>query len=160
MWSTFISRKLIIPSKNLICTNHLEEDSLSEESQHFFDNLRIQHESTMTPVEIEQLLNSIVHASQLSQGVLDFHPAKEVCNEHHEIFLGLHKENYLHLHGVIKDSLYNSRRRTTFNALAIFLMKLRLNLTNGVLASIFICHIFWVKVEPSIQHRKLMSLEW
>jgi hypothetical protein len=51
--------------------------------------------------------------------------------------LGMSKEDFLALHSMIKHKMHNSKRRRSHNALAIFLMKMQLNLSHRVLATLF-----------------------
>jgi hypothetical protein len=81
---------------------------------------------------------------------MDFHPESGVSNQNHEIMLGVSKENFMQHPSYIESRLYNSRRKCTCIAFAIFLMKHRLNLSHSVSACLFgngltkqrVCYMF------------------
>jgi hypothetical protein len=133
----FLTQKIWIQANSMLCVTHLDEDeSLMEEAKELvclaaINNCRMQAE------DLIYLLDELSSLRNQTLELMDFQPESRVSNENHEIMLGVSKDNFMELHSFVESKLYNSRRRCTYNALTIFLMKLRLNLSHRVLACLF-----------------------
>jgi len=84
-----------------------------------------------------QLLKELSSGKLFGISLLDFGPNGSVPSEAYEKLLGVSVCNFLELHDYVCLKMRNTRRRSTHNALAIFLMKLRLNLSHHFLAVLF-----------------------
>jgi hypothetical protein len=121
----------------MLCVTHLHEDELSMEEAKELVCLATINNCRMQAEDVIYLLDELSSLRNQTLGLMDFPPESRVSNENHEIKLGVSKDNFMELHSFVESKLFNSRRRCTYYALAIFLMKLSLNLSHRVLGCLF-----------------------
>ena len=133
----FITHKIFIPYKNRICPSHLFSNHLSNEAKQL---LVVTHESvTWNSEQVFSFINSLASMcarNSVKKPKLDFDNDYYSDDDYH-VYTGLtKKEHFDNLLQFCVD-LRASSNRSVRNALAIFLVKLRLDISQRAIGNLF-----------------------
>lgn len=132
----WINLQIYIPPKNRCCKSHIEKGKFKDD-----DIISIQRqvsEIQMNTAHVKYIIESLTtFAKNKSAAIIDFSDSSLFEDKDYELLLGLSKENFLAVFETIKNRLRSSCNRSAINALAMFLMKLRLDVSQDVLALLF-----------------------
>lgn len=91
----------------------------------------------LTDEELVEWVDAITEEATRTKLPIDFNEDSKMTNEEYEVLTGLNREEFDTLLTYCRADLRNSPCRTARNALAIFLLKMRLNLPQRILAYLF-----------------------
>ncbi|CAL8083599.1 unnamed protein product [Orchesella dallaii] len=131
-----INNRIVVPFNNRCCSEHLKDGHFTEESIQRIVAIS-RKGAFLTPKELGDLFNRI--ADKADRHRIDF-DSNVISDNEYKILTGISKDNFKTLHDefIIKsNTLKNSKNRSTRNALAIFLAKLRLGVAHEFLGFLF-----------------------
>ncbi|OXA46806.1 hypothetical protein Fcan01_18239 [Folsomia candida] len=131
----FIRRGILIPENNRCCREHLHGEMLKEDVLTSLVSAR--DSSSLTGEQVSKwmvTLRGIITEKKLP---IDFSKDSRLTNSDYEMLLGVSIDNFDVLLAHCQGSVRNTANRSVRNSLAIFLMKLRLNLSQRVIAFLF-----------------------
>lgn len=136
MW---LEHNIYIPPTNRCCASHLETDGLfnSEANEVIRKQLR---ELSLSSAEIGELVKALTIEAKKKEQTntkLSFEEDSSLTSDEYKLLTGLERQHFDHLFGFCKDGVRNSSNRSARDALAIFLMKLRLDVSQECLAFLF-----------------------
>lgn len=130
----WIAKGILVPENNRCCTDHLDGEVLKQEA---LNQIEIaQNHSNVTPQHISKLFKLFRDASMKKELPIDFSDPRRYTDLEYKLLLGVKREDFEILLGHC-EGMRKSTNRTVRNSLAIFLMKLRLNVSQKVLAFLF-----------------------
>jgi hypothetical protein len=126
---------IFIPRTNRVCGIHLNDGLLTDQAltmikankQHFM----------MEGDEITSWIKKLVNSLDNKSTIMDFSRDSNFKSEDYELLLGVTKDEFFELYSICKPHLHSSKNRNKANAVALLLMKLRLDLSQKVLALLF-----------------------
>ncbi|OXA46662.1 hypothetical protein Fcan01_18834 [Folsomia candida] len=131
----FLRRGILIPENNRCCKDHLEDEILKPEDM---DAIEVEKPySTLTGKQVAKWLTTLRQLATEKKLPIDFSKNSSLTNSDYEMLLGVSIASFEVLLKHCEGPLRNSPNRTIRSALAIFLMKLRLNISQRVLAFLF-----------------------
>ncbi|OXA46405.1 hypothetical protein Fcan01_18813 [Folsomia candida] len=131
----FLRRGILIPENNRCCKDHLEDEILKPEDM---DAIEVEKPySTLTGKQVAKWLTTLRQLAREKKLPIDFSKNSSLTNSDYEMLLGVSIASFEVLLKHCEGPLRNSPNRTIRSALAIFLMKLRLNISQRVLAFLF-----------------------
>jgi hypothetical protein len=134
MKQAWIKKKVYVSRKTRCCKSHLQNKRFTDESLAMITGKK--NEVTLTDKEIVQWVNDITSEALRPGRFADFGVNSDMTSDDYKLLTGLSREEFDALHGHL-SGLRNTDVRTTRDALAILLMKLRLNLSQSTLAFLF-----------------------
>ncbi|OXA46688.1 hypothetical protein Fcan01_18211 [Folsomia candida] len=131
----FLRRGILIPENNRCCKDHLEDEILKPEDM---DAIEVEKPySTLTGKQVAKWLTTLRKLATEKKLPIDFSKNSSLTNSDYEMLLGVSMASFEILLKHCEGPLRNSPNRTIRSALAMFLMKLRLNISQRVLAFLF-----------------------
>lgn len=127
-------KNIYISYKNRSCPEHLTNKIFNDDAADAITAYRSY--AQMEDSEISKFLNSFAFLENPAN-VLSFDDLKRYSDESFYLLVGTTKEQFEYLHQHVCCEINNTKTRSSRNALAIFLMKLRLNLSQAVLSVLF-----------------------
>ncbi|OXA52003.1 hypothetical protein Fcan01_13830 [Folsomia candida] len=126
---------IFIPPKNRTCASHLENNQFTNEAliQITADKQSFELSGPDITKWIAQLLKHIDNKVT----ILDFGKNSHIKPEDYHLLLGVTRDQFLELLEICRHHIHSSSNRSVENALALFLMKMRLDLPQKVLALLF-----------------------
>ncbi|CAL8076174.1 unnamed protein product [Orchesella dallaii] len=131
-----ISNRIFVPFNNRCCNHHIKDGLFTDESVKRIVEIS-RKGAFLTPKELGDLFNRI--ADKADRQRIDF-DSSVISDDEYKILTGISKENFKILHDeyiIESKTLKNSKNRSTRNALAIFLAKLRLGVSQEFLGFLF-----------------------
>ncbi|CAF3372224.1 unnamed protein product [Rotaria sp. Silwood2] len=130
----FLKCDVVVVPGSRCCKDHLCEDELTIKS---FDHIRVSKADRWKIDSNEfQMFVADIRAMLFKQKTFDFDDQTCFSDEGYQSIVGLTKEQFDHLVKTV-SSMRNSHVRSVRVALAVFLAKLRLALSNRILAVLF-----------------------
>lgn len=126
---------IFIPSNNRICKKHVEFGRFTDDALRLIKSDR--ESFIMDGDAITKWMKTLVSISNSQSCIMDFSKNSQFKTEDFMLLLGVTKSQFLEIFEKCKKYLYDSKNRSRENALAILLMKLRLDLSQAVLALLF-----------------------
>ncbi|CAF2079156.1 unnamed protein product [Rotaria magnacalcarata] len=130
----FLSRSIWVPKGARCCSNHLYKGHLSYEARQSVKQSKVD-DIILNKHNVEKLIDNFRLALKHA-GSLDFDDPGALENETYKTITGLDRDHFNDLLDKL-TTMRNSRLRSVRVALAIFLAKIRLALSNRVLAYVF-----------------------
>ena len=141
-----ISHGIFIPKGSTCCKKHLDNDCFTVDSIQTIKNnnpsftlftqdqlMDLFYDIKMTFQRIQQLLDEVIYSSPIN-----FDDNKNLKDEHYFTLMGISKENFNDLCSKIPSNhLRQSELRSARQAIGCFLLKMRLGISNQVLAVLF-----------------------
>ncbi|OXA45584.1 hypothetical protein Fcan01_19479 [Folsomia candida] len=126
---------IYIPPKNRTCASHLENNQFTNEAliQITADKQSFELSGPDITKWIAQLLKHIDNKVT----ILDFGKNSHIKPEDYHLLLGVTRDQFLELLEICRHHIHSSSNRSVENALALFLLKMRLDLPQKVLALLF-----------------------
>jgi len=131
MW---IKHRILVPSNNRCCPWHYQESGFFDEKCMAEIRKKIRNEAVLTSAEFSLWLNRL--GSIAGSNRIDFEDPL-LTEEDYSLITGLSKSNFSTMHTFVKKNLRDSKNRSTRNALAIFMAKIRLGVSNRFLGFLF-----------------------
>lgn len=130
LWS---SDEIFLSSGTRSCSEHLENGVFSTEAK---KKIHKQSKSGgyFKPADISKMLKSLSKSSR--SNLIDVETGK-MSDADYKLLFGVNKINFEDIFSTIKGHLNNTAKRSARNALAIFLAKLRLGVSQKILAYLF-----------------------
>ncbi|XP_021965136.1 uncharacterized protein LOC110860413 [Folsomia candida] len=132
---TWLRKKVYISPGSRCCRDHLMGNMFTESTLQLIegtrDNVRV------TNSELVEWIDVITEEAIRKELPINFNADSKMTSEEYEIFTGLSREQFDSVLQYCREDIRNSSVRTIRNALAIFLMKLRLDLPQRILAFLF-----------------------
>ncbi|CAF4659356.1 unnamed protein product, partial [Rotaria sp. Silwood2] len=130
----FLKCGIVVARGSRCCTSHLCEDGLAIK---LFDHIRVSKPDRWKIDSDEfQIFVEDIRIILFKQKKFDFDDPSCFSDEGYQAIVGLRKEQFNHLVNTV-SSMRNSHVRSVRVAVAVFLAKLRLGLSNRVLAVLF-----------------------
>jgi hypothetical protein len=126
---------IFIPRTNRVCSSHLNDGIFNDQAismihankKHFL----------MEGDEITEWIKKLVNSMDNKPIIMDFSRETNFKSEDYELLLGVKKDQFFELFSICKPHLHASKNRKKENALAVLLMKMRLDVSQNVLALLF-----------------------
>jgi len=132
----WISSEVFVPKTNRCCKSHLNAKG------EFNEAAMVVLKSIDNPIGVSgpnifSLLQNVTELHNCKIGKMDFSDSGCLSDAHFKKLLGINKEQFSDLFKYSEESLKNSCNRKAKNALAMFLVKLRLDLPQELLGFFF-----------------------
>lgn len=131
----WLRKKIYISTGSRCCKEHLLGKEFNQESMALIEGT--QNHIRLTDEELVEWIDAITNEATRTKLPIDFNEDSKMSNEEYEVFTGLNRQQFDDLLTFCRADLRNSPCRTARNALAIFFLKLRLNLPQRILAYLF-----------------------
>jgi len=128
---------IYVPLGSVMCQKHIADNYIREEDENVLSTKPCLRNAQITDADVLKLLEELASTKLFGISILDFGVDTNVPAEAYEKLIGITRGQFLEMHAFIIPRMRSTRRRSTYNALAIFLMKLRLNLSHRLLAVFF-----------------------
>ncbi len=141
----WLNKNIYLPKGVRSCRSHISEDIFCDAAK---DALEKKKRETvrLTKSEIAEWIKWLTDNKVTNTSVIDFDSDKTPEEAYMEL-LGLTKDHFGELFEYVREGLHSSSNRSPRNALAIFLAKMRLGVSQRVLA-----RLFGVKDQSTISH--------
>jgi len=132
----FIRARIHIPEKNRVCKLHLLQGYFTEEAKTFIKATK--PDTEVNGQQVSKWLNELADRLIQPRRPIDFNLPSQLTEGDFKLLTGIGEAAFNHLLEVLRESkMRESGNRTLRNALGIFLVTLRLNLSQRVLAFLF-----------------------
>jgi len=131
---TWMKIGVYIPDKNRMCEHHTTEGYLNEDA---LKQVKVKSSTKMTSEEISKWFGLLTCEAKKTRKIIDFEPSSPFKSEDYELLLGVSRANFDSMMNFISGAVKTSENRSVRNALGMFLIKLRLNLSQKVIALLF-----------------------
>ena len=133
----FFSRNTWIPEGARCCSSHLIGHQLSEEAIHAIKPFAIRHQEIKSS-DVQLLLNKAQNLFENEKKRFSFDDPRDLNDDEYCLLTSLSRDNFNELAEIISSSaMRNSCNRSIRTAIGIYLCKLRLGLSNRLLACMF-----------------------
>lgn len=149
MVDVLIRTGIVVDTENRCCREHFDGNVLSSDAV-----LRVEAVSNTTKLTADQIriwMTAIRSLHQQRQLPIDF-DAVDYTEDVYDMLLGVKKHEFQTLIGYCSSKIRNSSNRSVRNCLAIFLMKLRLGISQKVIA-----FLFGIRDQPVV-HRAISAV--
>ena len=126
---------IFVPPRNRCCITHLENGRFTDDAMSSITSRNAN--LTLTGSEITRWVKQLVDALNKKTSILDFGPEFQFTEDDYHLFLGVNRTQFFEMFNFCRPHLHASRNRSAENALAILLIKLRLDLPQSVIALLF-----------------------
>ncbi|XP_021943615.1 uncharacterized protein LOC110842214 [Folsomia candida] len=126
---------IYIPPKNRTCASHLENNQFTNEA---LNQITADKQSfELSGPDITKWTTQLLKHIDNKVTILDFGKNSHIKPEDYHLLLGVTRDQFLELLEICRHHIHSSSNRSVENALALFLMKMRLDLPQKVLALLF-----------------------
>jgi len=127
-------KKIFIPRNNRCCHNHLNNDLFTEDAMQLIQIMR--RRTLFSEVDLIKFIGFLTPLPTVFNS-LSFGIASPLTSIDYANLTGLNKDDFNDLYSFCSGNIRNSSNRSARDALGIFLMKLRLNISQATLATMF-----------------------
>lgn len=127
-------RRIKIPRENRCCSEHLVNGKLTPMSLQLINPSK--EYTTMSAEAVTEFIHDLTDEISKSQLAVDFNTNSNLTSDNYKLLLGITREQFDDLMTYCK-TVKSSPNRSSRNAVAMLLMKLRLNVSQRVLAHMF-----------------------
>ncbi|CAL8113575.1 unnamed protein product [Orchesella dallaii] len=154
IFKLYLDEQIFVPSNNRTCSSHL--NTIKEFTPEAVELIKTKAKpgASVSEWDVNSFFKKVIEQNKSKGPIIN---AETVTDEDCRAFFGLKKIDFDTLFSYIQQHLYKSALRSAKTALAIFLAKLRLGVSQDVLAK-----LFGVKNQPNVSkviHRIAKLLE-
>jgi hypothetical protein len=132
----WIQAKVLVPEDNRTCSEHLDNGRFTSDAITLIQATRTDAE--LTGQQISSWLINITKKLSQRHRPVDFNVGSPLTDNDYKLLTGITRDQFRELVGVLKENkMRESGNRSLRNALGIFLVMLRLNVSQRVLAFLF-----------------------
>lgn len=137
----WLTNRIFIPFSNRVCSEHIDKETKCF-TPGAIENIISQTIESTTRLHTTEMMRWIEDLSSTteaisSRGRLTFRCLDYFALDDFKCLFGISKEAFIDMHGVIEPHMYNTKARSTFDALAMFLLKLCQNMSHRTISCIF-----------------------